>query len=239
MILAGGLGTRLYPLTRITNKHLLPVYKKPMIYYPLETLVKAGIKDLLIVTGGNNAGDFLRLLGDGREFGLKHINYACQQGEGGIADALRLAEHFTAGQKIVVFLGDNIIGGSIEPYVRSFARQKQGAKILLKEVPDPEKYGVPGFRKGRISGIIEKPGKPASRYAVTGIYFYSADVFEIIHSLKPSKRGELEITDVNNVYIKRGTMTHEILECWWADAGASLEAFYNTGKMIEELGANT
>lgn len=219
IILAGGLGKRLYPLTKVTNKHLLPVYGKPMIYYPIQTLMDAGIKDILVVTGGNNAGEFLRLLGNGKEFGLKHINYTYQEGEGGIAEALKLAEHFADKDRIVVILGDNIIENSIRDCVNDFMKQPKGAKILLKEVEDPERFGVAELKGERIIGIEEKPKKPKSKYAVTGIYMYDNRVFEIIKSLKPSGRGELEITDVNNAYIKDGELTYSILDGWWTDAG--------------------
>ncbi|MFA4991806.1 MAG: sugar phosphate nucleotidyltransferase [Candidatus Omnitrophota bacterium] len=219
VILAGGLGKRLEPLTRITNKHLLPVYDKPMIYYPIETLVDAGIKDILIVTGGNNAGEFLRLLGNGAEFGLRHINYTYQKGEGGIAEALRLAEHFADNDKIAVILGDNLIEGSIKKHVNDFVKQAKGAKILLKEVEDPERFGVAEIKGDKILKITEKPKRPESRYAVTGIYMYDKDVFDIIKTLRPSDRGELEITDVNNEYIRRGEMTFAVLDGWWTDCG--------------------
>ena len=202
IILAGGLGKRMDPLTRITNKHLLPVYCKPMIYYPIQTLVEAGIRDILIVTGGNNAGDFLRLLGNGAEFGLKHINYTYQRGEGGIAEALDLAEHFAQGEKTIVILGDNLIEKSIKRYVEDFMKQDEGAKILLKKVPDPERFGVAEIKGNKIVKIEEKPKKPKSDLAVTGIYMYDPKVFDIIKTLKPSRRGELEITDVNNKYIE-------------------------------------
>ena len=219
VILAGGLGKRLDPLTRITNKHLLPVFNKPMIYYPIQTLVDSGIKDILIVTGGNNAGDFLRLLGNGVEFGLKHINYTYQKGEGGIAEALGLAEHFANREKIVVILGDNIIGGSIKKAVNAFRAQRMGARILLKKVNDPERFGVAELDGDRVISIEEKPRKPKSNYIVTGIYMYDEQVFDIIKTLKPSGRGEMEITDVNNAYIRRGQMSFEILKGWWTDAG--------------------
>lgn len=219
IILAGGLGKRLYPLTRVSNKHLLPVYGKPMIYYPIQTLVDAGIKDILVVTGGNNAGEFLRLLGNGKEFGLKHINYTYQEGEGGIAEALRLAEHFADKDRIVVILGDNIIETNIRDCVDDFVKQKKGAKILLKEVEDPERFGVAELKGERIVGIEEKPKKPKSKYAVTGIYMYDNRVFDIIKDLKPSGRGELEITDVNNAYIGEGELTYSVLDGWWTDAG--------------------
>ena len=219
IVLAGGTGSRLFPLTKITNKHLLPIYDKPMVYYPIQTLVGAGITDLMIVTGGRNSGDFLRLLANGKQFGLKHINYTYQEGEGGIADALALCEHFAEGDRICVILGDNIIEGSIAQAVRDFERQVSGAKILLKQVPDAERFGVAEIRGDRIVGIEEKPARPKSNYAVTGIYLYDETVFDKTRSLKPSARGELEITDVNNAYIGEGTMTFNYLEGWWTDAG--------------------
>lgn len=219
VVLAGGTGSRLFPLTKITNKHLLPIYDKPMIYYPIQTLVDADITDLLIVTGGRNSGDFLRLLSNGKQFGLKHINYTYQEGEGGIAEALALAEHFADGEKICVILGDNIIEGSIRQAVEDFRRQPAGAKILLKEVHDAERFGVAEIQDGRIVGIEEKPKRPKSNLAVTGIYMYDGSVFEKTRVLKPSARGELEITDVNNAYIRDGEMTFDYLEGWWTDAG--------------------
>ncbi len=219
VVLAGGTGSRLFPLTKITNKHLLPIYDKPMIYYPIEVLVGAGIKDILIVTGGKNAGDFLRLLANGKQFGLSHINYTYQEGEGGIAEALSLAEHFADGQKVCVILGDNLIQGSIRDAVQQFEQQPSGAKILLKEVPDAERFGVAEISNGRIVAIEEKPAAPKSNYAVTGIYMYDSSVFEKIKTLVPSARGELEITDVNNAYIREGTMSFSFLEGWWTDAG--------------------
>ena len=219
VILAGGLGSRLRPLTKVTNKHLLPIYDRPMIYYPLQTLVGAGIDEIMIVTGGSNAGDFLRLLGNGRDFGLKHIDYTYQEGEGGIADALRLCEHFADSEPICVVLGDNIIQQSIAPYARRFEAQGGGARVLLKEVEDPERFGVPEIDGDRIVRIDEKPKVPKSRYAVTGVYFYDARVFEFIATLKPSKRNELEITDVNNAYIAANAMQYDVLEGWWTDAG--------------------
>ena len=219
IILAGGLGTRMRPLTHVTNKHLLPVYDKPMIFYPLQTLVDAGIRDILIVTGGNNAGDFLRLIGNGAAFGLKHVNYTYQKGEGGIAEALGLAEHFAAGDRIVVILGDNILQKGIAPYVRAYERQPSGAKILLKKVPDPERFGVAVLRKGKVIAIQEKPKHPRSSHIVTGIYMYDQRVFDIIKTLKPSGRGEMEITDVNNAYIQTGEMSCSVLRGWWSDCG--------------------
>jgi glucose-1-phosphate thymidylyltransferase len=218
-VLAGGTGSRLFPLTKITNKHLLPIFDRPMIYYPIQTLVDAGIRDILVVTGGRNAGDFLRLLANGKQFGLNHINYTYQEGEGGIADALALAEHFADGQKLCVILGDNIIEGSIRKAADEFRSQAGGARILLKEVPDAERFGVAEISGGRIVNIEEKPRNPRSNYAVTGIYMYDETVFDKVRTLVPSGRGELEITDVNNAYIREGTMTFSYLEGWWTDAG--------------------
>ena len=233
VVLAGGLGKRLGALTRITNKHLLPVYDRPMVYYPIQTLVEAGISDIMIVTGGNNAGDFLRLLGNGEEFGLKHLNYTYQRGEGGIAEALRLAEHFVSGEPVVVILGDNLVEESIRPHVQRFAAQRSGAKILLKEVDDPWRFGVAQLQGNQIVGIEEKPAHPKSNYVVTGIYLYDAQVFDIIRTLKPSDRGELEITDVNNAYIERGQMTYDILEGWWTDAGLP-ETLYRASTLVRQ-----
>jgi glucose-1-phosphate thymidylyltransferase len=238
VILAGGLGTRLHPLTKITNKHLLPIYDKPMIFYPLRTLVNAGIREVLIVTGGNNAGDFLRLLGHGREFGLEDLRYTYQENEGGIAEALGLAEHFAEKEKLVVMLGDNIIEGNIVEAVDDFRRRERGAKILLKEVDNPRDYGVAELSGDRVVGIEEKPEKPKSSYAVIGIYMYDGTVFDIIKTLKPSNRGELEITDVNNAYIERGEMTYEVLDGWWADAGASIDRLLKVNQLVYESGAN-
>ncbi len=237
VILAGGTGSRLHPLTRVTNKHLLPVYNQPMIFYPIQTLVNAGITDILLVTGGHNSGDFLRLLSNGRDFGLKHIHYAYQEGEGGIADALRLAEHFVDADKVCVILGDNLIEGNILAAREAFERQPGGAHILLKEVDDPERFGCPEIREGRIVRIEEKPKQPRSPYAVTGIYFYDATVFEKINRLRPSWRGELEITDVNNMYLEEGTLTHSVLEGWWTDAG-TFESLRRAGNLVAETGAN-
>ena len=219
VVLAGGTGSRLFPLTKITNKHLLPIYDKPMIFYPIETLVSAGIEEILVVTGGRNAGDFLRLLANGKEFGLKHLNYAYQEGEGGIADALSLAEHFVDGDRVCVILGDNIIEGTIRQAVDAFRKQPAGARILLKEVPDAERFGVAEIDGDRILGIEEKPKRPKSNYAVTGFYLYDETVFEKVKTLEPSARGELEITDVNNAYIREGTMSFSYLDGWWTDAG--------------------
>lgn len=236
IILAGGLGSRLRPLTKVTNKHLLPIYDKPMIYYPIETLVQAGIKDIMIVTGGHSAGDFLRLLGNGREFGLKDIYYTYQEGEGGIADALKLCEHFVEGQRIVVILGDNIMQDDITPYVRKFEEQASGARVLLKEVGDPERFGCPELDGDRIARIEEKPIQPKSSYAVTGIYMYDRRVFDFCRRLKPSARGELEITDVNNAYIKEGDLCYDVLGGWWTDAG-QFESLFHANELVARSAA--
>jgi glucose-1-phosphate thymidylyltransferase len=219
IVLAGGTGSRLFPLTKITNKHLLPIYDKPMVYYPIQTLVDAAITDIMLVTGGRNSGDFLRLLGNGKEFGLKHLNYTYQEGEGGIAEALALAEHFADGDQVCVILGDNLIEGNIRASVEEFKKQKRGARTFLKKVADADRFGVAELGGDRILGIEEKPKNPKSDLAVTGIYLYDASVFDKCRELKPSNRGELEITDVNNAYIREGTMTFSILEGWWTDAG--------------------
>ena len=241
IILAGGLGSRLRPLTLVTNKHLLPVYDRPMIYYPIQCMVNAGIADVLIVTGGTYAGDFLNLLKNGKHLGLHKLEYAYQEGEGGIADALKLAEDFADGEKICVILGDNIIEGNIRHAAGEFLTQPAGAKILLKEVPDPQRFGVVSFdgegSKARITGIIEKPENPPSNYAVTGIYFYDNNVFDICKTLRPSKRGELEITDVNNDYLRRGTLTHDVLDGWWTDAG-TFESLHRASTFVAQGGAN-
>jgi glucose-1-phosphate thymidylyltransferase len=231
IVLAGGLGTRLAPMTRVTNKHLLPVYDRPMIYYPIGTLIDAGITDILLVTGGNHAGDFLRLLGNGKDFGLRHLNYTYQEGEGGIAAALGLAEHFADGEPVCVILGDNILERSIRPAVERFARLGRGAMILLKDVPDPERFGVPVFEGDRIARIEEKPATPPSRYAVIGVYLYDARVFDIIRTLKPSGRGELEITDVNNQYLAWGELSYDVQDGWWTDAG-SVESLYRAASLV-------
>ncbi len=237
VILAGGLGSRLHPLTKVTNKHLLPVYEKPMVYYPIECLVNAGIEEILIVTGGNSAGDFLRLLENGTDFGLKRIHYAYQRGEGGIAAALKLAEDFAAGEKICVVLGDNLIEKNIKKAAEDFEAQDQGAKILLKEVEDPERFGVATIKDGKVLEIEEKPKAPKTNLAVIGIYMYDPQVFKFIRELKPSSRGELEITDVNNAYIRQGTMSYEVLEGWWTDAG-TFDSLLRANEMVANGGAN-
>lgn len=241
VILAGGLGTRLRPLTLVTNKHLLPVFDRPMIYYPIECLMNAGISEILIVTGGEHAGDFLKLLKNGQDLGVKRLAYAYQEGEGGIADALRLAKDFADGEKICVVLGDNIIEGNLKKAAGEFFTQQSGAKLLLKTVDDPERFGVVRFDgdgpDAKIAEIIEKPADPPSNHAVTGIYFYDSDVFEMCEGLEPSARGELEITDVNNYYLKRGDLTYDTLEGWWTDAG-TFESLHRASTMVREGGAN-
>jgi len=233
IVLAGGTGSRLSPLTRVTNKHLLPIYDKPMIYYPLQTLVEAGIQDILIVTGGNNAGDFLRLLRNGKDFGLNQLSFAYQEGEGGIADALRLAEPFAAGEKICVILGDNILENSVRGARERFDRQEDGALILLKEVRDPERFGVPMFEGKRIVRIEEKPRVPASPYAVIGVYFYDGTVFDRVRTLRPSGRGEFEITDVNNSFLFEEQLSYDVIEGGWTDAG-TFESLWRATKMVRE-----
>lgn len=237
VVLAGGLGTRLRPLTAVTNKHLLPVYDQPMIYYPIQTLVNAGISDIMIVTGGSSAGDFLKLLGNGKTFGLKHLNYTYQEGEGGIAEALALVEHFSGGDPVCVVLGDNIIEGNISAAVRAYRHQGKGAKIILKKVPDPQRFGVPELDGPSVVRIEEKPEFPKSEYAVIGVYMYDGEVYDIIRTLKPSGRGELEITDVNNAYIERGEMSWEELKGWWTDAG-TFESLLHASNLVAETGAN-
>ena len=238
IVLAGGLGTRLMPLTKITNKHLLPIYNEPMVYYPIKTLINAGINDIMIVTGGNNAGEFLRLLGNGKQFGLKHISYTYQEGEGGIADALSLAEEFADGDKIVVILGDNIIENNIVNQKEAFEKQKESARIILKKVPHPEHFGVPELDGDKVIRIEEKPKKPKSEYAVIGIYMYDYRVFDVVKTLVPSDRGELEITDVNNYYIKHGLMMYDALDGWWIDAGSSHDNLAMATQLVIKTGAN-
>lgn len=238
VILAGGTGSRLFPLTKVTNKHLLPVYNKPMIYYPIECMVKAGIEEVLLVTGGNNAGDFIRLLGNGREFGLKELSYTYQDGAGGIAQALGLAEHFAEGESICLILGDNIVEFTIGDACKRFRHQGQGAKILLSQVENPRAYGVAEMEGDRVVKIVEKPKEPKSNWAVIGIYFYDGNVFNIVKELKPSARGELEITDVNNAYIARGEMTADKITGWWGDAGENIDFYLKACNMVAKTGAN-
>ncbi|MGE4159217.1 MAG: sugar phosphate nucleotidyltransferase [Planctomycetota bacterium] len=237
VILAGGLGSRLRPMTLVTNKHLLPVYDRPMIYYPIQCLVNAGIKDILVVTGGNSSGDFLKLLGNGKAFGIRGMQYAYQEGEGGIAEALDLAEYFAQGDSICVVLGDNIIEGNIVKAARGFESQKKGAKILLKEVEDPQRFGVVALKDGKVTEIIEKPKDPPTNKAVIGIYFYDATVFSKIKKCERSARGELEITDVNNMYLREGTLSHDVLEGWWSDAG-TVESLHRVSSLVAKTGAN-
>ena len=233
VILAGGLGSRLAPLTKVTNKHLLPVYRKPMVYYPIEKLVAAGIREIMLVTGGPFAGDFLKLLGNGRQFGLRDLHYTYQEGEGGIAEALGLCEQFVEGDRVCVILGDNIFAGSLGQGVESYMQQKTGAKVFLKEVSDPQRFGVADVKDGKIAGIEEKPKKPKSKLAVTGVYMYDEQVWKVIKTLKPSGRGELEITDVNNFYAKQGTLTYETLEGFWSDAG-TFESLLRANNLVAE-----
>lgn len=231
VILAGGKGTRLSPLTKVTNKHLLPVYDKPMIYYPIETLVAAGIKDILIISGRGHAGHFLELLESGAQFGAR-FSYCVQKEAGGIAQALQLAEDFCAGEKFVVVLGDNIFEDNIASAVSDFSAQEKGAMIFLKSVPNPKSYGVAVIDGAKVSKIIEKPTEPPSDLAVTGLYMYDGNVFNIVRSLKPSARGELEITDVNNAYIARGELNYAVLKGWWGDAGESFDSYLQAGLLV-------
>ncbi len=234
VVLAGGLGTRLRPLTRITNKHLLPIYKKPMIYYPIEMLAQAGITDVMIVTGGNNAGDFLRLIANGKEFGLTRIHYTYQEGEGGIAEALGLTKDFVEDDKVVVVLGDNILEKGIKKGVAAFAEQQKGARVFLTQVDNPSEYGIAQLDDGKIVRIIEKPQDPPTNLAVVGVYMYPPDVFDVVETLEPSARGELEITDVNNAYIQRGELEYELVDGFWIDAGESHEALLRANVTIAQ-----
>jgi len=237
VVLAGGTGSRLNPLTRVTNKHLLPVYDQPMVYYPIQTLINAGIHEILLVTGGKSAGDFLRLLGNGRHFGLKHLNYTYQDGEGGIAEALGLAEYFAGNEQVCVVLGDNILENNICRAVEMFKKQKHGAKVLLKEVADADRFGVAEIQGNRVVGIEEKPKAPKSQYAVIGVYLYDSTVFQKIRRLKPSGRGELEITDVNNFYIEENSLTYEFVDGWWTDAG-TFDSLLRASGLVAKTGAN-
>lgn len=238
IVLAGGLGTRLRPCTLVTNKHLMPVYDRPMIYYPIQTLINAGLTDIMIVTGGEFAGDFLKLLGNGKQFGLKHINYTYQEGEGGIAEALALCEHFANGESVCVVLGDNIIEMNINAAVSRFRLGgERGAMILLKEVDDAKRFGVAEIEGNRVKRIVEKPEKPLSNLAVTGFYLYDTRVFDFIRGLTRSPRGELEITDVNNKYITAGEMEFEYLNGWWTDAG-TFPSLHRATNLVSQFGAN-
>ena len=242
VVLAGGSGTRLHPLTRITNKHLLPIYNRPMVSYAIEALVKAGVTEIMLVTGGTHAGEFLRLLGNGHEFGIERLSYAYQERAGGIAEALGLAERFVDGDRVVVMLADNVLERSIQHAVEHFEQQKEGARVLLARVEDAEHLrhlGVPEFDgERRLVGIVEKPADPPSEFAVTGIYFYDATVFEVIPTLEPSGRDELEITDVNNWYVARSAMEYEVVEGFWGDAGESIDAYYAVNDFVRRHGAN-
>ena len=241
VILAGGAGTRLHPLTRITNKHLLPIYDRPMVTYAIEALVKAGVSELMLVTGGTHAGEFFRLLGDGHEHGIDRLFYAYQEREGGIAEALGLAERFVAGDRVVVMLADNVLERSLAPFVENFRRQERGGRVLLARLDAPEHLrhlGVPELDGERIVRIVEKPTDPPSPYAVTGIYFYDETVFRIIPTLEPSARNELEITDVNNWFVAQGTMEYDVLEGFWGDAGESIDAYYAVNDFVRAHGAN-
>jgi glucose-1-phosphate thymidylyltransferase len=242
VILAGGTGTRMHPLTRITNKHLLPIYDRPMVTYAIEALVTAGVDEIMMVTGGTHAGEFLRLLGSGNEWGIQRLSYAYQERAGGIAEALSLAERFVDGDRVVVMLADNIVGRSIRMAVDNFRDQDKGARILLSKVEDPahlSHLGVPELgADGRVLRIVEKPDVPASDYAVTGIYFYDQSVFEIITTLVPSGRGELEITDVNNWYVDQQTIEYDVLDGFWGDAGESIDAYYQVNDYVRAHGAN-
>lgn len=237
VITAGGTGSRLLPITKITNKHLLPLYDKPMIYYPLTTLVQAGVEDIMVVTGGEFAGDFLRLLGNGAEFGLKRLHYAYQEGSGGIAAALALAEDFADGEPVAVILGDTIIEGNVNRSIAAFAEAGRGAKIFLKKVEDPRRFGVADVDGDRVTRIIEKPESPPTDLAVIGIYLYDGRVFDVIKNLEPSGRGELEITDVNNQYIAWGKMTYAVLDGWWTDAG-TFPSLLRASNLVADTGAN-
>jgi len=230
VVLAGGTGSRLRPLTKVTNKHLLPVGRKPMIYYPIEKLTAIGIEEVLIVTGVEHMGDVVGLLGSGREFGCR-FTYKVQDEAGGIAQALGLAENFANGGAITVILGDNIFQTSLNDHARRFLDQGEGARLLLKQVPDPERFGVAEVHNGKVLGIEEKPRRPKSDYAVTGIYFYDGSVFDVIRTLKPSGRGELEITDVNNSYVSSGQMTYDMMDGWWTDAG-TFESLIRANELV-------
>jgi glucose-1-phosphate thymidylyltransferase len=242
VILAGGKGTRLYPLTRITNKHLLPIYDRPMVTYAIEALVKAGVTELMLVTGGTHAGEFFRLLGDGHEYGIDRLFYAYQEEEGGIAEALGLAERFVGDDRVLVLLADNVFGRSLRPFVEHFREQERGARILLAPLEEEEHLRHLGVAvvdgNGRVTQIVEKPSSPPSSYAVTGIYGYDRQVWEVVAQLEPSARGELEITDVNNWYVERGEMESDVFDGFWGDAGESIEAYYAVNDYVRGDGAN-
>ncbi len=242
VLLAGGTGSRLFPLTRITNKHLLPIYDRPMIQWSIEALVNSGITEIMLVTGGTHAGEFLRLLGNGHEFGIDRLSYGYQEKPGGIAEALGLAERFCDDEPVLVMLADNVVERSIRPMVKAFTDDPHGARILLTPVSEPEHLahlGVPELdEEGRVVHIVEKPAEPPSNYGVTGIYCYDGSVFDVIKTLEPSGRGELEITDVNNHYVEKGLMRYDVLEGFWGDAGESIDAYYTVNDFVREHGAN-
>jgi glucose-1-phosphate thymidylyltransferase len=241
VILAGGSGTRLHPLTRITNKHLLPLYDRPMVTYAVEALVLAGVDELMLVTGGTHAGEFFRLLGNGQEYGIDRLAYGYQDQAGGIAEALGLAERFVDRDKVCVMLADNIFGRSLAPIVENFARQADGARIVLSHVEQDEHLrhlGVASMDGDRVVEIVEKPLAPASQFAVTGVYFYDAQVWDVLPTLTPSGRGELEITDVNNWYVGAGKMEADVAEGFWGDAGESIDAYYEVNDFVRRNGAN-
>ena len=242
VILAGGSGTRLYPLTRITNKHLLPIYDKPMVTWAIEALVGAGVTDLMLVSGGTHAGEFLRLLGNGQQHGINQLSYAYQDRAGGIAEALGLAERFAGGDRVVVMLADNVVEYSIAPFVENFRAQQHGARILLSQVEDRKHLHHLGVAEldsgGRVRSIVEKPAEPPSHYAVTGIYCYDEQVWSVLPTLQPSGRDELEITDVNNWYVSKEAMEHDVLPGFWGDAGESIDAYYVVNDFVRLNGAN-
>jgi glucose-1-phosphate thymidylyltransferase len=241
VILAGGVGSRLHPLTRITNKHLLPIYDRPMVTYAIDAIVSGGVDEIMLVTGGTHAGEFFRLLGDGHEHGIGLLQYAYQEREGGIAEALALAERFAGGDRVLVMLADNVFGRSIRPAIENFERQGEGARIVLSKVAEPEHLrhlGVAELDGDKVVRILEKPEKPPSEYAVTGLYFYDASVFEFLPTLSPSARGELEITDVNNWFVEQGRMEYDVVEGFWGDAGESIDAYYEVNDYVRQNGAN-
>ena len=235
VILAGGSGTRLHPLTRITNKHLLPIYDRPMVTYAIEALVGAGVTELMVVTGGTHAGEFFRLLGNGHEYGIDRLFYAYQEEAGGIAEALGLAERFVDRDRVLVLLADNIFEASLQPPIENFRAQERGARILLSQVEEAEHLrhlGVPVLEEGRVTRIVEKPENPPSSYAVTGVYLYDDQVWGVLPTLRPSGRGELEITDVNNWYVDQGLMEYDVIEGFWGDAGESIDAYYEVNDFV-------
>jgi glucose-1-phosphate thymidylyltransferase len=241
VILAGGSGTRLHPLTRITNKHLLPIYDRPMVTYAIESLVQAGLTELMLVTGGTHAGEFFRLLGNGHEHGIDRLFYAYQERAGGIAEALGLAERFVGDDRVLVMLADNVFEASLEPVVRNYLAQERGARVVLSHVPEREHLqhlGVAELNGTKIVRVVEKPQEPPSDYAVTGVYCFDADVFRVIGSLEPSARGELEITDVNNWYVEQGTMEFDVVEGFWGDAGESIDAYYAVNDFVRARSAS-